>query len=86
VSRKGEAYIGGHSLEHKSPDAGRAAHPPMPRPDLPGGEMRTADYRRRLIERLEAAEKAGRLTRRGAKMLRYYRKKEEQRRRRQGIT
>jgi hypothetical protein len=74
--RKGDAYVGGHTIIHASASAPKPPHPKLPTPDLPGGEMRQADFRGRLIARLMSLQ---RRTPHQESMLRYYLRKEQER-------
>ncbi len=75
--RKGEAYIGGHTIVHGARDAPPIPHPARGTPELPGGEMRPEDFRLQIIDRLKALKQR---TPKQEKMLRYYLGKEAKRR------
>ena len=74
--RKGEAYIGGHTILHGSRNSPPIPHPSLPTPDLPGGEMRPDDFRQKIIDGLKALKHR---TPKQEKMLKYYLAKEAKR-------
>lgn len=74
--RKGEGYIGGHTIIHGSKSAPKPPHPKLPIPDLPGGEMRPPDFPDRLIARLMSLQ---RRTPDQEKMLKYHLRKRDKR-------